>query len=268
MSIGPEQSNGQDNELLSALFDGELAGDRARFALKRLGHDAEWRATCERWQRAGDALRGRGAALTAYGLADRVAAAVAAEPVPKAMSPRRSTRDRPWRFGGLAIAASLAAAAVLLMPQLPQSGVPEASPSVAAAPAAASVIVDPMPDAALAVGVSPLALDRVAATSGPPPRNTPVSSDRVRARRVAGEVVAAAAAETAEIVPGSLASAVSLDPVAASNVSVRPWPPAVLPRSDSLFQVSYASAPPAFDPFQSRAPGDADAIAEVAPTQD
>ena len=40
-----------DLEALSALFDGELGGDAARFALKRLDHDREWRQACERWSR-------------------------------------------------------------------------------------------------------------------------------------------------------------------------------------------------------------------------
>ena len=51
-----------DREALSALFDGELVGDAARFALKRLDHDQAWRDSCERWARIGDALRGQGAA--------------------------------------------------------------------------------------------------------------------------------------------------------------------------------------------------------------
>ena len=46
-----------DREALSALFDGELAADAMRFALKRLHHDADWRDTCGRWLVIGDALR-------------------------------------------------------------------------------------------------------------------------------------------------------------------------------------------------------------------
>jgi hypothetical protein len=54
-----------DREALSALFDGELTGDAARFALKRLDHDQDWRTTCDRWHQVGDALRGQGALLPA-----------------------------------------------------------------------------------------------------------------------------------------------------------------------------------------------------------
>ena len=54
-----------DRETLSALFDGELRGDAARFALKRLGHDAQWRQACGRWQLYGDVLRGQATAVAA-----------------------------------------------------------------------------------------------------------------------------------------------------------------------------------------------------------
>ncbi|WP_206410081.1 sigma-E factor negative regulatory protein, partial [Lysobacter enzymogenes] len=51
--------HGDERENLSALFDGELDGDAARFAFKRLGHDAQWREACGRWQLCGDVLRRR-----------------------------------------------------------------------------------------------------------------------------------------------------------------------------------------------------------------
>ena len=54
-----------DREALSALFDGELVGDVARFALKRLDHDQDWRGTCDRWRVIGESLRGQGALLPA-----------------------------------------------------------------------------------------------------------------------------------------------------------------------------------------------------------
>ncbi|MFP7723754.1 RseA family anti-sigma factor [Lysobacter sp. A3-1-A15] len=72
----PEHSN-DDREDLSALFDGELDGDAARFALKRLDHDASWRDCVGSWQLAGDVLRGRAEAVVAGDFAGRVGAAVA-----------------------------------------------------------------------------------------------------------------------------------------------------------------------------------------------
>ncbi|NUO77696.1 MAG: sigma-E factor negative regulatory protein, partial [Lysobacter sp.] len=73
-----EQTPVSDREALSALFDGELDGDAARFALKRLSHDEQWRRACGSWQLCGDALRGQAAGIAAPNFADRVAAAVAA----------------------------------------------------------------------------------------------------------------------------------------------------------------------------------------------
>ena len=44
---------------LSALIDGELPADEARFVLRRLQHDEELSGCHERWQLCGDILRGR-----------------------------------------------------------------------------------------------------------------------------------------------------------------------------------------------------------------
>ncbi|HSX65013.1 MAG TPA: RseA family anti-sigma factor, partial [Pseudoxanthomonas sp.] len=43
---------------LSALMDGALAPDQARFLLRRLQHDEELTGCWERWQLLGDVLRG------------------------------------------------------------------------------------------------------------------------------------------------------------------------------------------------------------------
>ena len=47
---------------LSALVDGELPTDEARFLLRRLEHDSELSGCQERWQLLGDVLRGRACA--------------------------------------------------------------------------------------------------------------------------------------------------------------------------------------------------------------
>ncbi|HWU69970.1 MAG TPA: RseA family anti-sigma factor, partial [Pseudoxanthomonas sp.] len=41
---------------LSALIDGDLSPDEARFLLRRLQHDGELNACWERWQLCGDVL--------------------------------------------------------------------------------------------------------------------------------------------------------------------------------------------------------------------
>ena len=50
---------------LSAMLDGELPPDQAKFMLRRLEHDRELAACWERWQVCGDVLRGRHEALLA-----------------------------------------------------------------------------------------------------------------------------------------------------------------------------------------------------------
>lgn len=106
-----------DREALSALLDGELAGDARRFALRRLVHDRDWQLAAARWQLAGDALRGQPVAPAPAGFADRVAAAVAADAAAVAAATpaagaraRRAGRAR-W-IGGAALAASVAMVAL------------------------------------------------------------------------------------------------------------------------------------------------------------
>ena len=46
-------------EQLSALVDGELGADEARFLLRRMEHDPELAGCQERWQLLGDVMRGQ-----------------------------------------------------------------------------------------------------------------------------------------------------------------------------------------------------------------
>ena len=111
-----------DRETLSALFDGELAADAMRFALKRLDHDAVWRNTCGRWQLIGDALRGEATIAAPSDFASGVTRMLAAElqaarmalPVSETQAalPAQGISRRRW-IGGAALAASVAMAAVL-----------------------------------------------------------------------------------------------------------------------------------------------------------
>jgi negative regulator of sigma E activity len=119
-----------DAETLSALFDGQLHDDARRFALKRLGHDAQWREACGRWQLAGDVLRGNAMAAAPAGFAERVMAAVAQEglhadgvaPVlPVSLPGKAAVRTRRW-IGGAALAASVAMAALFVVRPAFQAG--------------------------------------------------------------------------------------------------------------------------------------------------
>ncbi|MGV8942375.1 MAG: sigma-E factor negative regulatory protein [Lysobacter sp.] len=148
-----------DAETLSALFDGHLHDDARRFALKRLGHDRQWREACGRWQLAGDALRGNAMAPAPAGFAERVMAAVAHEsvhaevavPIPSASLPGKNPVrvHRRW-IGGAALAASVAMAALFVVrPAFETDGSsPDAMTrhAIPTAPAATDA-VSPMPSA-------------------------------------------------------------------------------------------------------------------------
>jgi len=100
---------------LSAMLDGELSPDEARFMLRRLEHDVELARCWERWQLCGELLRGRADGLLPSDFAARVAASVQAPaPRPQARmnAPRRS---RMMMWGGMGLAASVALAAVLVV---------------------------------------------------------------------------------------------------------------------------------------------------------
>ena len=121
MPMTPHQPN-DDRETLSALFDGELRGDAARFALKRLDHDSAWGQAVGRWQLAGDVLRGRAEASAPAGFAERVSAALAVEAridaAPAVASGAVDSRRVGGWMPGAALAASVAVAAFLVARRL------------------------------------------------------------------------------------------------------------------------------------------------------
>ncbi|MDN8657585.1 RseA family anti-sigma factor, partial [Stenotrophomonas indicatrix] len=99
---------------LSALVDGELGADEARFLVRRMEHDPELAGCQERWQLLGDVMRGQASLLAPAGFSAAVAAAIAAEPAPLA-EPKRQARRSGWRaWGGGALAASVAAVALFV----------------------------------------------------------------------------------------------------------------------------------------------------------
>ena len=101
---------------LSAMLDGELSPDQARFMLRRLQHDVELAERWERWQVCGDVLRGQGNALLPPDFASRVSSAIAdAAPQPVEQRARSSGRRGLRWGGGAALAASVAMAALLVV---------------------------------------------------------------------------------------------------------------------------------------------------------
>jgi len=99
---------------LSALIDGELAADQARFLVRRIGHDQTLSACQERWQLIGDVLRGQADRLAPADFRAQIQQALAIE---IADNPRQkiNTRWRPWSTAGMMLAASLAAVSVLFV---------------------------------------------------------------------------------------------------------------------------------------------------------
>lgn len=139
MTVEHDKLDIHNRQQLSALMDGELSPDEARFLLRRLQHDDELNACWERWQLCGDVLRGQAQAPAPEGFAAKVALAVAAEARrPAANQEATGTpRGRLARWGGGALAASVALVALFMArQQVPQEDAASSAPSMAAVPAA------------------------------------------------------------------------------------------------------------------------------------
>lgn len=270
-----------DRDALSALFDGELQGDAARFALKRLAHDPQWRESFSRWQLAGDAMRGRATAAAPLDFADGVAARLARESaatvVPIAMGERATvvasgssvgaSSRRRW-LGGAALAASVAMAALFV--GRPFSGGD-------AAPASTSIVADvpattptpAAPAAAEPAAAAPvLAASAVAVAVAEAPRRAAERRSRGQSQRAAlraqqrtTQVVAAAASNAAPpVVVATSAAPASGDPfrpLPADTITTRPWPRAALPNYPATGALTASSggsqtAAPSFYPFEPR----------------
>lgn len=264
---------------LSAMLDGELAPDQAKFMLRRLQHDGELAACWERWQVCGDILRGRHDALLPRDFSRRVTQAIADADGAAAMvatDSRGGTRQPRWARwgGGAALAASVAMAALFVarQPAGPDPAVPVAPPQVAANAA-------PAPDAPAPVNETPAAPDAAGAATvlatvavvAEVPRRAAQRADqrrsraqdqraaaRVRRQAEAPVMVAAnapapstpapPATDTVSLAVAPQAGAEALDPAVAPFVAQppapsRPWPRAILPefRGDGLFSASYGT---------------------------
>lgn len=107
---------------LSAMMDGELASDEARFLFRRLQHDHELAGCWERWQVCSVVLRGQGTALLPADFSRRVARAMALDSRHSAFPGEQAiaatgTHPRRWAWwGGGALAASLALLVVVPRP--------------------------------------------------------------------------------------------------------------------------------------------------------
>lgn len=273
---------------LSAMLDGELLPDQAKFMLRRLEHDHELAACWERWQVCGDILRGRHDALLPADFSRRVASAIAGEDevASTAITSSRVIIKQPrWARwgGGAALAASVAVVALFVGRQAPELD-PESSvapvqvvASTTQAPAAAPVPVAPAlqapaptqaPDTAATTLAAAVAVAEV-------PRRAVQRRSRAQSQRAATRIRQQAEAPVAVAVnaPAVASSSVPItvadaapppattatDPFVAHPVPTRPWPRAILPNfpTDGAFTASYGSAGGAvaehpFHPFEPR----------------
>ncbi|GAB3354798.1 sigma-E factor negative regulatory protein [Lysobacter tyrosinilyticus] len=260
-----------DRETLSALFDGALPGDAARFALKRLDHDAGWRDTCGRWQLIGDALRGEATSAAPADFAASVmrklvaegAVPVAASPVaPVAASPAAVTTRRRW-IGGAALAASVAMVAVLVARPFSQSptGAPPQVAGGVVAPATAPIRATQGAEAVPTI--SPAASSTAAASLAvaDAPRPQPVAAHRVErpAHSTPRPIPSTASDDGSRVVAVAEATATRKPfhpPI--DDVATRPWPRAVLPDAGAgAFSVSFdpgVTPASSYYPFEPRLP--------------
>lgn len=254
-----------NRQQLSALMDGALPPDEARFLLRRLQHDDELSECWERWQLAGEAMRGHATAVLPHGFARRVGSAIASDVA--AFTPGAQPRVRWARWGGsVALAASVAVVALLATRQPPTApGQPDASIAVVTP---APVVDSPAPtmssqapapvDAGQPIAV-PTATSVAMADAPRRSAQRARSAQRTRADRRAPtptttteptEVAVAAAAATED----------TSRPFDAGTLpSSRPWPRAVLPQlgaSGALTAGTEATSSPSFYPFEPRLPED------------
>ncbi len=110
-------------EQLSACLDGELPAPEVDLLVKQVGRDSQRGAALGRYALIGEVLRGQqGTAIAPPGFASRVSAAIAAEPPLEADTFKQPTRVPNWLrpAAGMAIAASAAAAAILVLQPAPE----------------------------------------------------------------------------------------------------------------------------------------------------
>jgi negative regulator of sigma E activity len=266
---------------LSAMLDGALAPDEARFLLRRLQHDHELAGCWERWQLCGDLLRGSMPALLPRDFSQRVLGAVADEGRAQAAVAHAAGRaGHRWGWaGGAALAASVAVAALFVTqrnpamveptvtgtvaplaaaatspdtPVIPQQSAPEPTPATSAPDTAASVAA-----AALVASELPRRATRRARE---PLRRAVAQRVESQPSAVVEVAVAEPGGQPGTHVPDTVASQ---DPFAASALApARPWPRAVLPGlASGALTVDYETAGTSsgYDYFEPQLPVDDEA---------
>jgi sigma-E factor negative regulatory protein RseA len=109
----------QEYERLSALVDDEISSSEISMEINKLSNNSPNRDIWSRYHLIGDAMRGETGSLYNPGLAEAISRKLEDEPVvlaPAAIKHRPGLRKR--SYTGVAVAASLAAVAVVMAPQL------------------------------------------------------------------------------------------------------------------------------------------------------
>lgn len=258
------------SQQLSALMDGDLPPDQARFLLRRLEHDTELTGRWERWQLCGDVLRGQAQAPAPTGFAQQIAAVIAAESARSSVDAgTRRGRGLLVRWGGGALAASVAVIALFMARQQVPGEAPAAvAPTVAGqSPDANQAIPPATPVTQVAATVTAASV----AVASVPRRDRETSRRSATRTQQAARSAAASralperqvAAAGVPVVHAIASAPANSDPF--SNVqinptpSARPWPRAVLPQysgGSGAFNADYSTdrAAQAFYPFEPRMP--------------
>jgi negative regulator of sigma E activity len=233
---------GDLREQLSALIDGALPAEQARFLLRRLQHDEVLSGLWERWQLAGDVLRGGAPVALPAGFPSRVAVSIRGE------QPRPSAGRR-WNRHGLvaALAASVAAVALFVARPVgdgdrPTTGADAAIAVLPAVDVPVSSAAPAVPDVATVPQVA--APVRVADVAARPDRTrTPAIPEAPPVQGVAATDLRVAGG-TADDPTASPGGGSGLSPFGAPTAAEdRPWPRAVLPgvSGGELFTAGYAT---------------------------
>ncbi|MEZ0470576.1 sigma-E factor negative regulatory protein [Luteimonas salinilitoris] len=258
LQIGPDPDKLYlyHRQQLSAMLDGELSPDQARFMLRRLQHDTELASCWERWQVCGDVLRGQRNALLPADFAQHVARAIADDGGTAAPLPATVERTRLWRWGGgAALAASVAMAALFVAReplQVPGESPEAPMPTIAAVPAPAPA-VDETNTGDAGTLESGLALAGAAAVAAAEvPRRNEERRSRGQSQRAATTRDQRRAAQAPVVVA---AAARSPQPSPAADLRALPAPPAA---DTSAVVAAVDSESTAVDPF---------AVAPAAPSR-
>jgi len=249
ISPDPAQLYLYHRQQLSAMLDGELAPDEARFMLRRLQHDVELAHCWERWQVYGDVLRGRADDLLPADFSQRVMRAIQIPERAAQTAAGTTTRRAPdrWRWrGGAALAASLALvawvavrepvpalessadAALVAAAELPASpGTAAPHMSVPAESGASRVADAPALQQSPALPAQAAAQTAIAGTPSPRPARPPAATTPAASPPQAVTVLAAA--DTPAPSMPSAADGLLAPARAAPLIPVRPWPRPLLP---------------------------------------